>query len=203
MALSWSEFPKNQLRCATRRAGFTPRHCNRFTNAMKFAAAMQEASTVLASLDLATKNSTSFDVASLDSFLQSDEAARGFFVTLLTGDFLASDDPPPVLIKAINSASPSGLTVLVKNLVMSAATEVLHKRNNDEENAAGSQRVLTRTKNIFACTNSTALVERAQALLKTLQGESEEFSAFVNRVNYDEEQKAAAIKVLNQVLQTA
>lgn len=176
---------------------------------MNFATAMQEASEVLNDLESAYNHAHAtgklpttdeFDGQRLLHFLKSEEGARGFFVVLLTGELRVSDDPPPVLTQTLFEAPEPALTVLTKNLVMSAATEVVHLRNGDAHNAAGSRRVTDRTKELFARTKSGALLLKAQEMRDTIEGCSDAFSAFLGRVNYDEEQKLAALHALNAVL---
>jgi hypothetical protein len=169
---------------------------------MNFASAMQAAAELLAAFDAsAPDGAEDTDLGGrLQQFLQSEEGARGFFVSLLTGDFKASDQPPQALLEAIRTAPATAHNVLAKNLVMSAATEVVHKRNGDAENAAGSTRVLTRTKHLFKASDSSNLKARAQEMLASIDKRSQSFAPFLSRVNYDAEQTAAARNALRDVL---
>jgi hypothetical protein len=104
-----------------------------------------------------------------------------------------------VLISAIADAGEIANSVLARNLVMSAATALVHQRKGDSENAAGSEQVTKRTQTLIRKTNSDSMKKVIADMRATLAGESQEFSAFLARVNYDEEQREVAIKAIDAI----
>ncbi len=129
-------------------------------------------------------------------FLSSTESARGFFVTLLTGSSPVADTVPDWLIKALEKNSDIVAEILVKNLVMSTATELTHKRKGDAEAAQGSALVARRTGRLIERFSAQAvknnikeLFEAAETKLQSKQlDQNNRYNSFLTRWSYDEEQ---------------
>ncbi len=82
--------------------------------------------------------------AGIAELVKSENGARGFFVTYLTSDGNLADNPSPEVVRALQSSPEIVAELLVKNLAMSAAMAVTHRRNGLEEMAQGSDRVRSR-----------------------------------------------------------
>jgi hypothetical protein len=79
------------------------------------------------------------------SLVKSMNGARGFFVTYLTDERSFADRPSESTIEALKSSPTIVSELLVKNVTMSAAMAITHRRNNDENAAQGSDRVCRRS----------------------------------------------------------
>ena len=124
--------------------------------------------------------------------IATENGARGFFVTFLTGDWELADRPTPDLIEALTHFPHRDL--LVKNLAMSTAMAITHRRNKQLDLAQGSDRVKQRSLNLIQQIDSPEL----QAILVSmLEGN---YESFLTKWNYDEEQRQAITEQLRACL---
>jgi hypothetical protein len=135
----------------------------------------------------------------LAPFLESEEAARGFFVALLTGES-AGSQTPDALVEALRDDRSIAHSVLVRNLVMSSATEAAHRRSGDEEKAWGSAAVVERSGDLIVAVDNSPLWTMLSDMRKTLLSESDAFAEFLSRMNYSDDEKLAALTAVNHVL---
>ncbi|HEY9868913.1 MAG TPA: hypothetical protein V6D08_07085 [Candidatus Obscuribacterales bacterium] len=122
------------------------------------------------------------------AILSSVSGARGFLVTLLTGEFRAADEPAEELVEALRGAGAVVCDLLAKNLVMSSAMAVAHERELNYEAAAGSKRVFARTARLVQSLEIDEMRARLEAMWLALTQGSGEYSPFLKRWQYDEEQ---------------
>ena len=94
----------------------------------------------------------------ITSIIKDKKGGRGFFVSYLTSEFAPADHPSQGVINALKATLNIVGELLVKNLAMSTAMVVAHKRNQDYENAAASQRVSRRTTNLIEQIQSDLLI---------------------------------------------
>lgn len=132
--------------------------------------------------------------------VQSDNGARGFFVTYLTLDDELADQPDEFLINALQSSPEIVSELLVKNLVMSTAMGITHRRNQDETLAQGSDQVQRRTQGLITQLTLPAIGTKAQELSRNAGGEMGTYSDFLDRWGYDLEQKQAMQRVLQPLI---
>jgi molybdopterin-guanine dinucleotide biosynthesis protein A len=125
------------------------------------------------------------------SLVKTPNGARGFFVTYLTDDRQAADRPSPGVLEALREAPEIVAELLVKNLAMSAAMVVYHSRHQSEEMAAGSARVLGRSRNLIQILKMPACQAIASQMLESLQTQEGEYEEFFQRWGYDDEQRVA------------
>jgi hypothetical protein len=126
--------------------------------------------------------------------------ARGFFVTYLTSEGTLADNPSPAVIQALQSSPDTVAELLVKNLAMSAAMAVTHRRNDNEEMAQGSDRVRSRTANLMEQVQLTQVRELSEQLRdSTVTGEGT-YKTFLNRWGYDAEQRQVMREALEQTI---
>jgi hypothetical protein len=141
---------------------------------------------------------------SLAKMLSTTEGARGFFVSLLTGDSTLADRPEPWLYQVFKANEEIVCELLVKNLVMSTATQITHLRNSDQQAADGSNQVARRTGKLIDGFQSARLNAVADEMLFAIDckisgkcpSESDRLSNFLQRWSYDEEQLHAARQAL-------
>lgn len=134
------------------------------------------------------------------SLVESQDGARGFFVAYLTSDFAFADNPSIGVINALKSSPKIVSELLVKNLAMSAAMAVTHRRNKDEEKARGSERVCRRSANLIQQIHLDLVSSKLKELEASVASREGIYQDFLQRWEYDSEQRQAiqeAIAVLN------
>lgn len=131
--------------------------------------------------------------------VQTANGARGFFVTYLTTDVPLADQPPAPLIQALTTAPDTVAELLVKNLVMSTAMAITHRRNGDESAAQGSDRVQRRTRDLIQATGMAEVTTCAEAMRASAATGKGAYQDFLNRWGYDAEQRQAMVAILSQV----
>ncbi|APB33630.1 hypothetical protein GlitD10_1309 [Gloeomargarita lithophora Alchichica-D10] len=132
----------------------------------------------------------------VQKLVQSENGARGFFVTYLTLEHELADQPDQFLVNTLQNSPEIVSELLVKNLVMSTAMAITHRRNQDEVMAQGSDRVQRRTQGLIQLLNLPAITTKAQELYRNAAGTAGVYSEFLDRWGYDAEQKQAMQGVL-------
>jgi hypothetical protein len=133
-------------------------------------------------------NETEIEQA-IASLVNTKNGARGFFVAYLTSDLTLADNPTLGVINALKAAPEIVGELLVKNLAMSSAMAVTHRRDRDEIQAQNSERVTRRTANLIRLVNLdliTAELEKLQTTIVTGEGE---YRDFLKRWGYDRTQQ--------------
>lgn len=124
----------------------------------------------------------------LSALVSSENGARGFFVTYLTNP---TDIPSPPLIRALQSSPEIVSELLVKNVAMSAAMAVTHRRNDSPEMAQSSQQVTQRSANLIQQLQLQPVAGKLKQLRVSLDTESGNYQEFLQRWGYDSEQRQA------------
>jgi hypothetical protein len=139
-------------------------------------------------------------LAFVSELIQTANGARGFFVTYLTAPDLVGDEPQPEIIAALQAHPDIAADLLVKNLAMSTAQQIYHHRRSDNEMMASSATVAARTTQIINRLNLPQIQAMCQELVKTIETGSGEYSEFLTRWGYDDEQKMAIARSVTQLL---
>ncbi|MBM0740890.1 hypothetical protein JOY44_04540 [Phormidium sp. CLA17] len=121
----------------------------------------------------------------------SENGARGFFVTYLSDERPIADPPSTSVITALKTAPAVVAPLIVKNLAMSTATAIAHRRNQNEALAQGSDRVKVRSTYILQAIQSDETNAQIQALMTSINTQAGDYSAFLKRWGYDSEQQQA------------
>lgn len=129
----------------------------------------------------------------------SENGARGFFVTYLTDPQSPADHPSNAVIRALQSSPEIVSELLVKNLAMSAAMAMTHRRNQNTEMADGSDRVRSRTAHLIQLVQLPEVSQKAQKLLESATTGTGEYQGFLDRWGYDTAQR----QVIQQTIATA
>ncbi len=132
--------------------------------------------------------------------VSSQNGARGFFVTYLTSDFPFADHPTDGVVNALKSSPDLVSELLVKNLAMSSAMALTHRRNNNEEMAQGSDRVCQRTSNLIRKVNLQLIAEKLQELKQTIITGNGNYATFLERWGYDAEQRKIIQNNLEKII---
>ena len=131
--------------------------------------------------------------------LKLDKGPRGFFASLLTDERSVADDAPAFLLNALQQVPEITAELLTKNLAMSSAMVVHHQRQQDESAIAGSQQVQQRCVKLIGLLKLDPLKQELNALVSSTQG-SGAYTAFLQRWNYDEDQRAAIQQIVDECL---
>ena len=114
------------------------------------------------------------------------EGARGFFVVSLSIDCPLMDRFPDALIFQLRSAGKIIVDLTVKNLAMSSAMVIKHRKNNDPQEFQ-SERIKIRCIELLKLLDSNQVKERLNVLLDATKGNGEDLQ-FFNKWNYNNEQ---------------
>ncbi len=131
--------------------------------------------------------------------VQTENGARGLFVTYLPDPRSLADHPSPEFVRALRSSPDIVAELMVKNLVMSTAMVMHHQRHQAATEAEGSKRVQSRSIQLLQQLELPQVHQRAAKLLESLTTGEGEYQAFLSRWGYDEQQK----QVMAETLQTA
>jgi hypothetical protein len=110
--------------------------------------------------------------------------ARGFFVTYLTDDRTFADSPPDFVIEALKSSPEIVSELLVKNVTMSAAMAVVHRRNNDENMAQSSDRVCRRSINLIQQLQLDEITNKLKQLQQSIATSEGSYTEFLQKWGY-------------------
>lgn len=129
--------------------------------------------------------------AAIAALIKSVDGARGFFVTYLTDDRPFADEPSAGVIRALESSPQIVTELLVKNLAMSSAMAITHRKRDDEIQAQGSDRVRSRTTQLLQRLNLPELPALAAQMSTSVVTGQGEYQEFLERWGYDDEQRQA------------
>jgi hypothetical protein len=125
--------------------------------------------------------------------------ARGFFVAYLTDSRELIDSLLPVVASALQQSPAIAPELLVKNLAMSTAMEMTHRRNHNPDQAAQSAQVQQRTAVLMNLLGFPYFKADAESLWQAATTEAGSYTAFLKRWGYDAEQKTAIAQRLQAV----
>jgi hypothetical protein len=167
--------------------------------AVDFAMAIAQTESLMTRIEAGNLNTEEIEKA-IASLVESQDGARGFFVAYLTSELAFADNPSIEIINALKSSPQIVSELLVKNLAMSAAMAVTHRRNKDEEKAQNSERVCRRSANLIQQINLDLVNLKLRELEASVASREGSYQDFLQRWGYDSEQRQAiqeAIAVLN------
>ncbi|GAB4461652.1 MAG: hypothetical protein OHK0037_11070 [Elainellaceae cyanobacterium] len=133
------------------------------------------------------------------ALVANENGARGFFVTYLTSDSALADVPSDAVVRALQSSPETVAELLVKNVAMSSAMAIAHRRNQNADMAQGSERVSRRTTDLIRRVSLPLVSEKAQQLRDSAQTGAGVYADFLNRWRYDDEQRAVIQAALEGV----
>lgn len=132
--------------------------------------------------------------------VKSENGARGFFVTYLTSEGTLADHASKEVIQALQASPDIVAELLVKNLAMSSAMAVTHRRDNNEQMAQGSDRVRMRTTRLIEQVELPKVRELALALRESAVTGAGTYKTFLQTWGYDAEQRKIIYQALDRVL---
>lgn len=147
----------------------------------------------------------------ITEYLSDMATARGFFVSLLTGDWTFGNKIPTIVIETIRTNPGHAYTLLTRNLVMSCATAVVHKRSEQPDLAKGSDRVAERSAYIIKKLDNTEILNELLDIRCACEDKLNDsdtsgqdtgtYRAFLERWSYDLEQIRAARDCVNHLIE--
>lgn len=136
---------------------------------------------------------------SIASLVATETGARGFFVTYLTDERTIADTPSIALLAALETSPEVVSELLIKNIAMSTAMAIAHRRNQDEALAQGSDRVQSRTAHLLKVLPIAQIAAKRSQLFDSAVSGTGAYQSFLQRWNYDTEQRQAIATVLAQL----
>jgi hypothetical protein len=124
---------------------------------------------------------------------------RGFLATYLTYDGAIVNNPPIAIIDGLRRHPVQVADLMIKNLAMSSAMAIVHRRNHDTENLQGSLQVQQRAQHLILTLSDIELVKAITDMISSLNGESQRYQDFLKRQAYDSEQRAELTQILTSM----
>ena len=125
------------------------------------------------------------------------EGARGFFVVSLSIDCPLMDRVPDPLIFQLRRSGDIVIDLTVKNLAMSSAMIITHRKNEDSQEIQ-SEKIRTRCIELLKLLDSNKVKKRLEVLLEATKGIGEDLK-FLNKWGYNDEQINAIAKSIYEV----
>tara|TARA_Y100001968_G_scaffold24145_1_gene18926 strand:- start:1439 stop:1951 length:513 start_codon:yes stop_codon:yes gene_type:complete len=125
------------------------------------------------------------------------EGARGFFVVSLSIDCPLMDRFPDALIYKLRSSGEIVVDLTVKNLAMSSAMKIIHKKNNDPQEMQ-SERIKIRCIELLKLLDSNQVKKRLDILLEATKGNGADLK-FFEKWGYNNEQINAISESIYEV----
>lgn len=152
-------------------------------------------------LDLWSREELSDEVLAdrIGALVATRDGARGFFVVAMAGESPLMDRLSPALVQQLRRAGEGVIDLTVRNLAMSSAMAVEHRRNGDRAHLAGSERVQQRCLELLRQLDNRGVKQRLEAMLRAAADGEGEDVAFLERWGYDSHQRAAIAASLEAV----
>ena len=124
---------------------------------------------------------------------------RGFFAYALSDkDCFLLDKIPFSLIFKLNEGGDTVVEILVKNLIMSSAQIIIHRRENNHEYEITSEIISDRCKAILKLIDTNSVTNTVNKILKDLDTMG---NSLDNSIKYDSEQKEFIKKQILDITQ--
>lgn len=119
------------------------------------------------------------------------DGGRGFFVVALAGDTPLLDRLPEPLVLQLRAAGEGVVDLTARNLAMSTAMALHHRRNGDGEQESRSGRVRERSVELLRRLEPALVKERLDTLLQAAEAGTGPDLDFLDRWHYDRDQRQA------------
>ncbi len=128
------------------------------------------------------------------------EGARGFFVISLSIDSPLMDRLPDPLIYQFREAGKLVIDLTVKNLAMSSAMAIQHKKDNNFQQQLQSERINARCIELLKLLETNSVKERLEELFEATKGGKGKDTQFLKKWSYTKDQINA---ISNSILEVA
>jgi len=123
----------------------------------------------------------------ISELIKTKNGLRGFFAYALSDkNCLLLDKLPFSLIYKLNEGGDGVTEIVVKNLIMSSAQIIIHRRENNHEYEIKSENISDRCKAILSLLKTKSVTKSVNQVLRDLDDMG---NSFDNSVKYDSEQK--------------
>ncbi len=124
---------------------------------------------------------------------------RGFFAYALSDkDCFLLDKLPFSLIFKLNEGGDAVVEIIVKNLIMSSAQIIIHRRENNDGYEMSSENISDRCKAILRLLETKLVTKKVNQIIKDLDNMG---NSFDNSTKYDAEQKDFIKKQIFEIAQ--
>ncbi len=124
---------------------------------------------------------------------------RGFFAYALSDkDCFLLDKLPFSLIYKLNDDGIAVVEIILKNLIMSSAQIIMHRRDNNHEYEMLSENISDRCKAILRLLETKSVTTSVNQVLRNLDNMG---NSFDNSIKYDAEQKEFIKKQISDIAQ--
>ena len=135
----------------------------------------------------------------ISELIKTKNGLRGFFAYALSDkDCLLLDKLPFSLIFKLNEGGDAVVEIVVKNLIMSTAQIIIHRRENNNEYEMNSENISDRCKAILRLLETKLVTKTINQILKDLDNMG---NSFDNSIKYDSEQKEFIKKQIIDIAQ--
>jgi len=122
---------------------------------------------------------------------------RGFFAYSLSDkDCYLLDKLPFSLVFKLNEGGEEVVKIVVKNLIMSSAQIITHRRKNNNEYILSSEKISERCKGILRLLESKLVTKTINQIIQNLDNLG---NSFDNSTKYDDEQKEFIKMQINDI----
>ena len=122
---------------------------------------------------------------------------RGFFAYALSDkDCFLLDKLPFSLIYKLNDYGIAVVDIVLKNLIMSSAQIIMHRRDNNHEYEMSSENISDRCKAILRLLETKSVTKSVNQVLRNLDNMG---NSFDNSIKYDAEQKEFIKKQISDI----
>jgi hypothetical protein len=135
----------------------------------------------------------------IGELVSSRDGGRGFFVVSLAGDCPLMDRLPEPLVLQLQAAGEGVVDLTARNLAMSTAMALHHRRNVDTDQQTASARVSARCTELLRQLEPHLVKQRLEILLSAARDGCGEDVAFLQRWGYDAEQREAIAEAVEAV----
>jgi hypothetical protein len=139
-------------------------------------------------------------MSAIAALVKTMNGARGFFVTYLTDDRSLADSPSNSVVVALKSSPDLVSELLVKNLAMSTAMAITHRRNSDENSAQGSDRVCRRSIQLIQKLQLEESAIKLQELYQSIVTGAGSYQDFLERWGYNSDREQ--LQAIKQAIET-
>ena len=135
----------------------------------------------------------------ISEIIKTNNGIRGFFAYALSDkDCLLLDKLPFSLIYKLNESGDPVVDIVLKNLVMSSAQIIIHRRDNNHEYEITSENISDRCKAILRLLETNSVTKSVNKVLRDLDTMG---NSFDNSVKFDSEQKEFIKKQIVDIAQ--
>ncbi len=134
----------------------------------------------------------------VNALINSQDGARAFFAVSLSSDCPLMDRLPEAFVIQLRSHGEIVVDLIIKNLAMSSAMALHHERHSNKKQKAGSERIKSRCIDLLRLLEPNSVKNNLGILQNSITGDGA-YKAFLDKWNYDQEQREAIQESIYQI----